>query len=228
MNRESNLAAVEQAAAALGDLSDELVLVGGCTVGLLVTDTGQSEIRATVDVDWLTEVTPLSNYYEFCDRLRARGFTEQRIDNVICRWVKGRVLIDVMPTDEKILGFTNSWYRHATRNPMAHVLPSGKRIRIITPPYLLATKLEAFFGRGNGDFIHHDMEDIVTVIDGRATIVDDVLGAEENVRAFLMDEFETLLTTPSFIDRMSWLLPQQEIESRQPIVIDRMRRIAGL
>ena len=48
---DPNLALLEEAAALLGPLLDELVLVGGCAAGLLVTDPGASPIRPTEDVD---------------------------------------------------------------------------------------------------------------------------------------------------------------------------------
>ena len=39
---------------------------------------------------------------------------------------------------------------------------------MVTAPYFMATKIEAFYGRGGDDFLgSHDMEDIITVIDGR-------------------------------------------------------------
>ena len=36
---------------ALGELRDSVVFVGGCTAGLLLTDTATEGIRATKDVD---------------------------------------------------------------------------------------------------------------------------------------------------------------------------------
>ena len=228
MSQDPNLGAVELAAAVLGDLTDQLVLVGGCAVGLLITDPARTPVRQTVDVDLITEVTPLASYYALCERLRAVGFSEQATDGVICRWAKGALLIDVMPTDRMVLGFTNTWYGLAAQRSIERLLPSGRRIRLITSPYFLATKFEAFAGRGGGDYTHHDMEDIVTVVDGRATVVDEVLASDERVRNFLLEEFEALLADPIFIDRLAWLLPPNEVDARRPVVLDRIRRIAGL
>jgi hypothetical protein len=72
------------------------------------------------------------------------------------------------------------------------------------------------------------MEDIVTIVDGRATVVDEVLDSDESVRHFLMHEFDGLLADPIFTDRLAWLLPTRELEERRLVVLDRMRRIAGL
>jgi hypothetical protein len=228
VSADPNIGAVELAAAALGDLTDELVLVGGCAVGLLVTDPGRTPVRQTIDVDLVTEVAPRASYYALCEKLRARGFSEQVEHGVICRWARGSLLIDVMPTDGAVLGFTNSWYRPGALHAVDHLLPSGKRIRLIAAPYFLATKLEAFASRAGGDYAHHDMEDIVTVVDGRDSIVAEVMNAEDEVREYVMDEFETLLASPTFVDRLIWLLPHHEADTRRPIVLDRMRLIAGL
>lgn len=228
MSQDPNLGAVELAAAALGELLDELVLVGGCAVGLLVTDPARTPVRQTIDVDLLTEVTPVASYYTLCERLRTHGFAEQPTEDVICRWAKGKLLIDVMPTDEKVLGFTNAWYEQAAREAAVYELPSGRKIRLITAPLFLATKLEAFADRGGGDYLHHDMEDIVTVIDGRDSIVDEVLSCDAGVRDFLLDEFDVLLADPHFVDRITWLLPPGDARSRHEIVLERMRKIAGL
>ena len=228
LRADPNLGVVELVAAALGHLLDELVLVGGCAVGLLVTDPGRTPVRATIDVDLLTEVAPTANYYQLGERLRACGFSEQPNEDVICRWAKGSLLIDVMPTQAVVLGFANTWYEQAARDASTHTLPSGKRLRLISAPLFLATKLEAFANRGNGDYLHHDMEDIVTLVDGRDTVVDEVLRSAPQVREFLMDEFDALLADTQFTDRLTWLLPPENQSARLEIVIMRMRKIAGL
>lgn len=47
----------------------------------------------------------------------------------------------------------------------------------------MATKLEAFGGRGRGDFLgSHDLEDILTVFDGRAELPGEIAQAPANVR----------------------------------------------
>jgi hypothetical protein len=101
--------------------------------------------------------------------LRNKGF-KQRIKShdPLCRWIIGNTIVDFMPTDTKILGFSNLWYSDAIQNYTLQKMPCGKTIKIVTPPYFIGTKIEAFLGRGNNDFImSHDIEDIITIIDGR-------------------------------------------------------------
>lgn len=61
--------------------------------------------------------------------------------------------LDVMPLDEKLLGFSNRWYEGALKESQSVALPSGVTIRAITSPYFLGTKIEAFLGRGENDYI---------------------------------------------------------------------------
>lgn len=64
-----------------------------------------------------------------------------------------------------------------------------------------ATKLEAWNGRGGGDHLRsHDLEDIITLIDGRVEIVDEVDDAPSDLRSFLSREIATLLDQPRFKD----------------------------
>lgn len=228
MMQDTNIVAVELAAQSLGPLMDELVLVGGCAVGLLVTDKARPPVRETIDVDLLTEVTPLANYYAFSERLVERGFKQRPTENVICRWFKGDQIIDVMPTDPEVLGFTNRWYESALNDAVLCLLPSGRQVRVITAPHFLATKLVAFASRGNGDYVHHDIEDIVNIIDGRESIVEEVLATEPLLRQFLMEEFDDLLADSIFVERISYHLGSHEHIFRKEIVLSRMRKIAGL
>jgi hypothetical protein len=67
-----------------------------------------------------------------------------------------------MPAHGGILGFDDRWQAEALPHAIERELPSGARIRAVSPPYLLATKLGAFKGRGRGDFLgRRDFADIV-------------------------------------------------------------------
>lgn len=82
--------------------------------------------------------------------------------------------LDVMPTEETILGFSNRWYKPAIE-AAALVELDGFQLRVMTTPYFIGKKLEAFRGRGRGDFYaSSDLEDIITVLDGRPSVVDEV------------------------------------------------------
>ncbi len=88
-----------------------------------------------------------------------------------------------------------------------------------------ATKLEAFYGRGGGDFLaSHDLEDLAVVIDGRPELVDEVAACEAALRAYLADEIGSLLRNAAFLEALSGHLPGDETsQARLPIIRERLR-----
>ena len=227
--RNPNLQILEMAVAYLGPLADDMVFLGGCATGLLLTDVAAPPIRVTQDVDVITEVASLGDYQRLSGRLRKRGFKEdQSPDAPICRWVAADVVLDVMPTRPEILGFGNKWYQPALDAAVVVTLPSGKSIRMVTAPYFLATKLAAFDTRGKGDYVmSHDMDDIIAVLDGRPEIVNEVKRAEETLRAHLMKKFGSLLRDTKFVTALPGHLPgDMASQARAPLVMDRITEIA--
>jgi len=101
---------------------------------------------------------------------------------------------------------------------------------VITPALFLATKLEAFKDRGKGDcYASHDLEDIVTLVDGRTAIVEDVSFAPSDVRSFIANGFAKMLDAPDFHDALPGHLPAMAgARQRAPLVIDRITAIAAL
>ncbi|MCG7980476.1 MAG: hypothetical protein N0E58_20405 [Candidatus Thiodiazotropha endolucinida] len=230
MKREQNpnLKILTQAVERLGALSNEMVFLGGCATGLLITDKAAPPLRVTKDVDTIVEASTLAAYQRFSEKLRKQGFREDFSDGApLCRWLADDVILDMMPTDSRILGFGNRWYESALKHAEVTTLPSGRNIRMVTAPYFLSTKMEAFDGRGKGDYLlSHDIEDMIAVLDGRPEIVNDVQTADqeliENVRA----RFAQLLSDNRFIAALSGHMPgDQASQARVGLVIDRIEAI---
>ena len=149
----------------LRPLLDDLVFVGGCATGLLITDTSAPSVRATFDVDAIAKVSTYSEYVALSERLRELGFSEDSSEGApVCRWISGSLVLDVMPLDARVLGFSNRWYGEAVRTSTSISLERSLSIRVVTAPVFLATKLEAFKSRGKGDYFgSHDLEDALSV-----------------------------------------------------------------
>ncbi len=225
-----NLDILEMAVVALGSLANELVFLGGCATGLLITDPAAPPIRVTRDIDVITEVTSLQDYHALSQRLRDRGFAEDTTaDAPICRWQGNGVLLDVMPADPTVLGFGNEYYRPAMAAAKLVRLPSGIQIRIVTAPWFLMTKLAAFDGPGNGDYVlSHDIEDIVAVIDGRPELVAEIAQAEEALRQNLAQRFADLLKNDAFMAALPGHMPPDTSSSaRVALVEKRIRAIVN-
>src|SRR5580658_787888 len=89
---------------------NELVFVGGCATGLLISDEALDGVRTTYDVDAIVEVASYAEYQSVADKLRGLGFHEDPREGApICRWVQASVVLDVMPFDTEALGFSNRW-----------------------------------------------------------------------------------------------------------------------
>jgi nucleotidyltransferase AbiEii toxin of type IV toxin-antitoxin system len=222
---------LERGAAALGDLVGEVAFVGGATIVLWITDPGAPAPRPTKDVDVVIEVTTPNAFHDFQTRLRRRGFREDIDSGVVCRWRYDEDLIlDAMPAAGELLGFENPWQLAAMPHAARQTLPSGAEIRAITPPYLVATKLAAFGGRGRGDHLgSRDLEDIILLVDGREEVVAELSEADSAVRGFVVTEVAVLLNQSRFIDAIfGFLRADMASQARaETVVLPRLRAIAG-
>ena len=224
MNSERDRTRLREVAVALAELADELVFVGGGVTALLLNDPAAPPTRFSYDVDAVMRATKRTAYLAVAERLRELGFKQRPAEPVICRWFLGELIVDVMPDDPEILGFTNRWYSGAFDHAVVLDI-DGVKVRVVSAPWFLATKLEAFTGRGNGDYLgSRDIEDIVAVIDGRDGLVDEVRAAPEELRIFLEAQFATLLREPSFVTSIVGHVAGES--QRAEIVIDRLREIA--
>jgi hypothetical protein len=217
-------------AAKLKPLLPEIVFVGGCTTGLLITDPAASPVRATDDVDVIVEVASYAEYARFSKRLRNLGFSEDSSEGApICRWLIDHMKLDVMPTDETILGFSNHWYKPAIKAAEVVTL-NGFELKVVTTPYFIGTKLEAFRGRGKGDFYaSSDLEDIVTVLDGRPTILKEVAESPSHVQRYIAREIGKLLDNPDFLNALPGHLAGDEIsQARIPMILGTLNSLRGL
>lgn len=186
-NADHNHELIEFVAEGLGEaLLAEVAFVGGCTTALLVTDAAVlDDIRFTDDVDLVIELAGISAWQCLTERLATKGFKITGQDEVNCRFRFNDVVVDVMPSDPAILGYANRWFVEGLAQADPFTLSSGIAIQIFKPTYFLATKLEAFSGRGNGDPYHKDVEDIIILIDGRPELLEEIWHADSQLRVFI-------------------------------------------
>lgn len=139
-----NIELLTSIANAMGALREQVVFVGGCATGLLIS-----------------------------------------------------MQLDLVPLDEKILGFANRWYKPGFEAAATATLPSGLVLRLLSAPYFMATKLEAFKDRGNNDvYLSHDLEDVITVVDGREELIGELRSAPPDVRDFVAKTLRGILRHP--------------------------------
>ncbi len=196
-----SLELLDLAAQALGPLVEEVVFVGGASIELWISDPAAPPTRATDDVDVISAVNTRAGYYRLAERLRARGFTEASDSSVICRWNHRDtgLILDVMPQEEEILGFSNPWYRHAIDTAVERALPSGVRVRAASPAAIVATKLAAWKGRGEDDMLASlDLHDVLVLIDGRPELSSETAREPQAMRRYIAAELAAVMKDPYF------------------------------
>jgi len=220
-----NMALLVAMAQAMGPLCEQVVFVGGCATGLLVDDAGLMDVRPTEDVDAIVEVASLAGYHRLADQLMQRGFKQTMADNTPpFRWYWNRMQLDLVPLDERVLGFANPWYRVGFEAALVAEVVQGLKLRHLSAPHFLATKFEAFKDRGQNDvYLSHDLEDIMTVIEGRLTLAAEVSAAAIDVRRHVGRSVAELLDMPAFHNALPGLLSDPD---REPTVKARLNQIA--
>jgi predicted nucleotidyltransferase len=191
-----------QVALGLGqDLLNEIVFVGGCTTALLVTDDfTREQVRHTDDVDLIAHLDGYASYIKLISKLKSREFKE-RLDNdaPVCAMWLGDLRVDIVPDDETILGFSNRWYKDAVKTADDYQLTDNIKIRLIKPVHFVATKLDAYLGRGNGDpMASHDIEDILNLFDGSPELLSELALAPVELRFFIAEQITSLLNNHNF------------------------------
>ena len=223
-----NIEMINEVSILLNELTEKVVFVGGAITSLLVTDPALSDIRPTKDVDVIVEVASYIEYSKLEETLRNKGF-KQRISSQdpLCRWIIGNTIVDFMPTDTKILGFSNLWYNDAIHNFTLQKMPGGKTIKLVNPPYFIGTKIEAFLGRGKNDFImSHDIEDIITVIDGREELSNEIEMSSHNLKKYIQQHLSEFIKNHQFRDAIAGYLPTDiNSQNRFSIIINRIENI---
>jgi predicted nucleotidyltransferase len=227
-----NLDLLITVAKALGLLREKVVFVGGCATALLLTNPAAITVRVTEDVDAIIEVASLAGYHALYPELAARGFVQTMEDNTPpFRWrytaANGlRMQLDLVPVDERVLGFANRWYRQGFDHAVTATPASDITLRHLSAPYFVATKLEAFHDRGQKDvYQSHDLEDIITVIDGRAEVASEVASADAPVRTYIVTQIQELLRNPDFINALPGLV---SVPIRASVVMQRIQQLANV
>jgi hypothetical protein len=227
-----NLTMLKFTARILAELKEEVVFLGGCTTGLFITDIAAPDVRNTLDIDCLVDVISVRDYHLVEKKLERRGF-KKVINDDTCRWHYEKLLrltLDVLPTRQEILGFGSPWFKAAIKNSISHQISENLIIKTVDVPHFLATKIIAFEERGNHDFLaSHDFEDIVTVIDGRAEVVEDIASTYPKLKKHIVKTFADFLADEQFqVSLPGCLNDSKFVDGRVQKVLSRMKAIRNL
>lgn len=207
-----NILRLKIIAEGLGELCEEMAFVGGSVGFLYADDAAASEIRPTTDVDCVTEIASYGRYETLEERLRSKGFSNDMESVVICRWKYKGQIVDIMPDDANILGFSNPWYAVGFRNRIQVDLDLSQRIYIFPVLYFLASKIEALSARGGTDWrFSHDFEDIIYVLNNNKNI-QETFNNEPNdhLKTYLKNWATEVVQRPNYIEEIECVLPYGE------------------
>jgi predicted nucleotidyltransferase len=225
-----NIEMLQTVADGLKGLKDDIVFVGGAVAELYADDPASSDIRPTQDVDCTIEISSYKEHTELEEDLRAKGFTNDTSKGApICRWIYQEIKVDVMPTNENVLGFNNQWYTGGVENKISKTLPNNTEIFVFPPEYYLASKFEAHNDRGGNDLRQsHDFEDIIYILDNCTSILEDIRNADEDVKNYLKTECERLFANDGLSEGIECALGPGADSDREEIIEDLIFEIAAL
>ncbi len=217
MSHHNNITRIKAISNALGPLGQEVVFVGGATISLYLEQLGP-EVRPTNDIDVVIELLSYTSFAALEEKLRSIGFVNDLTAKITCRYTYQGITVDIMPTDEKILGFSNRWYRGGYKNSMDYWIDDQHRVKIFSPPYFLATKFEAFANRVKHDGrSSEDFEDIVFVLEHRRSVWKEMEESDSTIKDYLRNTFSQLLSNKYITE---WI--DSNIEFTSPPSTDRI------
>lgn len=227
MSHSINITRIKAVSNALAKLETPVAFVGGATVSLYADIDFREKARPTDDVDVVLELLAYKNYAAVEEQLRSIGFINDMYSKVICRYKYQGLIVDIMPTDEKVLGFSNKWYAPGFKQAIDFEIDKQHSVKIFPVTYFIASKVEAFKSRGKNDGrTSSDFEDIVFVLNNRNTIWKELLEADKAVKLYLKDEF-TILLSGNYIDE--WIAVHLDYSDRErgDLILDRLKEFVS-
>jgi len=226
----TNITMLQTVAVGLRYLKDDMVFVGGAVAELYASNAELSDIRPTVDVDCVIELRSKAAHAKLEDNLRTLGFANDTSKEApICRWIYQNIMVDIMPSNSSVLGFSNRWYDEGIKNKISKTLPNGTKIFLFPPEYYLAAKFEAHNGRGGNDLRQsHDFEDIIYMLDNCSDLLENIQMANVNLKDYLKNECTDLLNDVSLIEGIECALPYGSSEETTEIMLELIQNIAAI
>lgn len=195
----TNMARLKDVAIVLGDIKNDVVFIGGATVGLYIDDQAAPTPQPSEDIDCVVEIATYGEWTDFESKLRKKGFqdsdtTGEDSNPPTCRKYFLGMKVDFMPVEEKVLGYGNPWFKKGLENSIKANLEEIE-INIFQIEYFVATKLKAFNDRGLKSDIRfsQDLEDLTELIDGATKFEIEILASEEKVKDFIIGELKKFL-----------------------------------
>ena len=226
-NTTINREIIRKIAFALGELNEQVVFVGGATIGLYINDPAADDVRPTKDVDISFAIASIGDLEVIREELTRKGFIQTPEDNVICRFRYEGIKVDVMNT--KAVGWApaNPWFSPGFTQRVSLNI-NEQKIQILPLPYFLASKFSAYNDRGANDpRTSHDFEDIIYVLDSRTDIVEQLDDVPDDVRPYLEKQLQIILDDRVMHEAILGNLVFETREERYHRIIECIKQIVN-
>ncbi len=213
----------------LNKLDVPYCFTGGVVIVFLLDNPRLVTVRPTDDVDVITSVVTRIAYTHLEEKIRGLGFSHDTSEGApSCRWIYEGTKVDIMPAKDPTGQFSDRWFEYALSSAEDRVI-GDLTIRIISATAFVATKLAAFHDRGDNDFYHHDLEDVLTIIDGRQSFVTELKKEDAALCEFVALNIQTLISNPRFRDALPGHLESDDAsQARLPILSAKLSDISAL
>lgn len=225
---------IEEALARITSLLEPLDnlygFVGGAVIPLLLNEYAGVSVRPTKDVDIVFEIRSYAEFHNLEESLRQLGFRQRHLDRrtgqdePLCRWYLEDLMIDVLPSHESAMAHNiNRWFRFLPVCIEDHTLANGSTVRVASAPLIIATKVEAFLSRGDGDYLaSHDLEDMLALFEGREELLSEIERTPHEIRAFLAERMQSFLDSRGFRQAIAMSVDDEEACLK---IIDALKKV---
>ena len=193
----------------------QYAFLGGAVLSLLVDDPEADSIRVTKDVDLVMDIRTRAEYHAADEILSRLGFRHDTREGApICRWICDGVTVDVLPMRGDVLGWNSKWFEEAL-GASEKIIREGRSLNVVSAPYFVALKLEAFESRGRRDFLmSSDFEDVICLFNGRASIVEEIASCEA-LKGPLATKFAEYMKFPDLEDAVEGFVQTESNPERR-------------
>lgn len=225
----TSLSRVASIARALGDLSADVVFIGGAIAPLLQTRPAIPVVRPTSDVDAVVASTSYAKFGAVEKKLESRGFKRDLSDpKHVDRWrAPDGTPFDLVTAGAHLGASGNEWDNLAIETAAEAELEPGLIIRHASAPAFLALKWAAFWDRGAQDpFRSHDLEDMLALVVSRDALVTELARAPRNLRDHVQHGFRWLIESEDYDDLVAAHLGNaQQFKKVAELLGERIREV---
>jgi hypothetical protein len=197
------VARIVSVARALGELSGDVVFIGGAIAPLLQTNQVIPRVRPTDDVDAIVASTQYASYSALEERIRALGFTTEIAEQKHAhRWrAPDGTPFDLVPAGKHLGGTGGEWDAMAIAEAVESEVGTDFKIRHASAMGFLGLKWAAFWDRGVQDpFRSEDLEDILALLVSRNELVREFKESPARLQDHIRDGLRWLQSSDDYED----------------------------